>query len=212
MGAGFDSLGLAKAIAGRMGAPAFDDVIKSSVIADKGAEAGGKRAKAVGEEGVLISRAMQETVNERMREAADVVGKRLKNLGWPMSASPDTDIKALAFLVKNATDPEVAREALGFLAGRIEEVEDPAHLKLILLNSNDEKARRMAVEKLSQSVGRHDDTVTLIHIALWAREDRPRFEAVNKLRGKKDALTVVSNHSEYENTRACARNWLEFST
>ena len=190
IGVSFDSMRIAKAIAGEMGLPLFDGLRA-------------KPAKTYSHEGstiIELRRIISESRDkDEIRSAADAMGKMVGRL---------PELRDIVAVARFGSGREAMGAALKRIAARMDEVKDPAVLKLVLLNSSDDTARREAVERLSKVVHLINDSVSLIHIAQWAADKKARFTAVQRLSKEKDALKVISNHSEYEDTKEYAKSVL----
>jgi hypothetical protein len=133
-------------------------------------------------------------------EAADELGRRAGRLD---------DVEALGFVVSFCQDEESRKTAMEKLSLKMHEIRDPRVLEFIVMNTDDEKAKRLAIEILGQRTDDVTSTFTLVHIALCARKDFVRRAATIKLAGKADALNVISLHSEFDDTRAYAKELLQ---
>lgn len=132
--------------------------------------------------------------------AADELGRRAGRLD---------DVEALGFIVRFCRDEESRKTAMDKLALKMHEIKDPRVLESIVMNTDDEKAKQLAIEILGQRTDDVTSTFTLVHIALCARKDNVRRAATIKLAGMADALNVISLHSEFDDTKAYAKELLQ---
>jgi hypothetical protein len=129
-------------------------------------------------------------------EAADELGRRVGRLD---------DVEALGFIVRFCQDEESRKTAMAKLSLKMREIKDPRVLESIVMNTDDELAKRLAIDILGQRTDDVTSTFTLVHIALCARKENVRRIATYKLAGKADALNVIALHSEFDDTRTCAK-------
>lgn len=131
-----------------------------------------------------------------MLDAAGQLGRMVDRLD---------DLEALGYILRFCQDEEPRKEAMLRLSQRMREIRDARVLEAIVMNCDEDADRRRAIEVLGQRTNDVASSFTLVHIALCSKQKHARFAAVNKLSGKVDELRVISEHSEYDDTKDHAR-------
>ncbi len=150
-----------------------------------------------------------------LRDTEDVMEVALKALdddvGSEAARYLSNDVMSLVRIYEEAPRKAVrdaAAVCLCAMAGQLFWVKP---LKIVVLNGEAEQ-RMEAVEKLASMVHDLDDRHALIYVAMWGREAGRRLHALNTLSGDKDALGLIAQMSEHEDSKKLASRMLSRRT
>ncbi len=98
--------------------------------------------------------------------------------------------------------------AAGFLCEMAGSLVSVNGLKAVVLNG-DPKQRRIAVDLLSAMAEELDDRHALMYVGIWGSAWAQRRHALNALRNDAEALTVIAETTDFEDSKRMARRMLD---
>lgn len=153
----------------------------------------------------LMALNLLQSKEDRMEMALNTIDDEIGTAAVQLFEQSEGDLVAIYESAQRKAARDAAAACICAMAGSLDTVPG---LKIAVLNG-DQKERRIAIELLSAMVTGLQDKHALMYVGIWGTAWKQRRHALTALRGDGEALSLIAETTEFEDSKRLAGRLLE---